>query len=68
MEQALNILQDKFGYREFRGAQQDIIGEILAGNDALVLMPTGGGKSICATRSRPCCGPVPASLFHLLLP
>ena len=47
MEQALKTLRDKFGYREFRGAQQDIIGEILAGNDALVLMPTGGGKSIC---------------------
>ncbi len=47
MDQALKTLQDKFGYREFRGAQQDIIGEILAGNDALVLMPTGGGKSLC---------------------
>ena len=47
MEQALKTLQDKFGYREFRGAQQDIIEEILAGNDALVLMPTGGGKSLC---------------------
>ena len=47
MEQALKTLQDKFGYREFRGAQQDIIEEMLAGNDALVLMPTGGGKSLC---------------------
>ncbi len=47
MDQALKTLQDKFGYREFRDAQQDIIEEILAGNDALVLMPTGGGKSLC---------------------
>ena len=47
MEQALKILRDKFGYRDFRGDQQDIIRDVLAGKDALVLMPTGGGKSIC---------------------
>ena len=47
MEQVLKTLRDRFGYREFRGDQQDIIEEVLAGNDALVLMPTGGGKSLC---------------------
>ena len=47
MEQALEILRNTFGYRDFRGDQQDIINHVLAGNDALVLMPTGGGKSLC---------------------
>ena len=47
MEQALEILRDTFGYRDFRGDQQDIINHVVAGNDALVLMPTGGGKSLC---------------------
>ena len=36
-----------FGYRAFRGPQQDIIEHVVAGGDALVLMPTGGGKSLC---------------------
>ena len=47
MEQVLEILRNTFGYRDFRGDQQDIINHVLAGNDALVLMPTGGGKSLC---------------------
>lgn len=47
MEQALEILRNTFGYREFRGDQRDIIHHVLTGNDALVLMPTGGGKSLC---------------------
>lgn len=44
---ALTILQNTFGYHEFRGAQQAIIDSVIAGEDALVLMPTGGGKSLC---------------------
>jgi len=40
-------LQDVFGYSSFRGEQQDIVEHVVAGGDALVLMPTGGGKSLC---------------------
>lgn len=42
-----NILREVFGYSAFRGAQQDIVEHVCAGGDALVLMPTGGGKSLC---------------------
>lgn len=41
------ILREVFGYPEFRGAQRAIVDHICAGGDALVLMPTGGGKSLC---------------------
>jgi len=44
---ALNVLRDVFGYPAFRGAQAEIIGHVASGGDALVLMPTGGGKSLC---------------------
>jgi ATP-dependent DNA helicase RecQ len=42
-----HILQDVFGYGAFRGQQEEIVGHVTAGGDALVLMPTGGGKSLC---------------------
>jgi len=42
-----NILEDVFGYPEFRGQQQSIIETTLEGRDSLVIMPTGGGKSLC---------------------
>jgi len=42
-----SILQTVFGYPAFRGPQQGIIEHVTAGGDALVLMPTGGGKSLC---------------------
>ena len=41
------VLQDVFGYEQFRGPQQPIVEHVIAGGDALVLMPTGGGKSLC---------------------
>ncbi len=41
------ILQTVFGFEAFRGQQAEIIDHVLAGGDALVLMPTGGGKSLC---------------------
>ena len=47
MSPAHFVLNDVFGYEEFRGSQQDIIEHVIAGGDALVLMPTGGGKSLC---------------------
>lgn len=46
-DQALNILKSTFGYSEFRHHQKDIIEQVINGDDAVVLMPTGGGKSLC---------------------
>ena len=43
----LRILSEVFGYESFRGPQHDIISHVTHGHDALVLMPTGGGKSLC---------------------
>ncbi len=43
----LHVLRQVFGYEAFRGKQQDIVEHVVAGGDALVLMPTGGGKSLC---------------------
>ncbi len=47
MTSAQSILQSVFGYEQFRGHQAQIIDHVVAGGDALVLMPTGGGKSVC---------------------
>jgi ATP-dependent DNA helicase RecQ len=41
------VLHEVFGYANFRGAQAEIVSHVVAGGDALVLMPTGGGKSLC---------------------
>ena len=46
-EQPLDVLRRVFGYADFRGQQAQIIDRLVAGGDALVLMPTGGGKSLC---------------------
>ena len=44
---AAQVLREVFGYSEFRGLQAEIVDHVVAGGDALVLMPTGGGKSLC---------------------
>jgi ATP-dependent DNA helicase RecQ len=41
------VLREVFGFEAFRGSQREVIDHVVAGGDALVLMPTGGGKSIC---------------------
>ncbi len=46
-DQALHILQTVFGYPAFRSQQGQIVDHVIQGGDALVLMPTGGGKSLC---------------------
>jgi ATP-dependent DNA helicase RecQ len=46
-DRALHTLQTVFGYPSFRGQQAEIVHHVAAGGDALVLMPTGGGKSLC---------------------
>lgn len=47
LEQCIGVLQSVFGYDAFRGPQAQIVSHVCDGGDALVLMPTGGGKSLC---------------------
>lgn len=47
MSRALEILDEVFGYSAFRGQQGEIVEHVASGGDCLVLMPTGGGKSLC---------------------
>src|SRR3954463_2810565 len=47
MSRPLQILNEVFGYPAFRGQQAEIVDHVAHGGDALVLMPTGGGKSLC---------------------
>jgi ATP-dependent DNA helicase RecQ len=47
MDRARQVLRDTFGYTDFRPTQGEIVEHLVAGNEALVLMPTGGGKSLC---------------------
>jgi len=47
LKQAHQVLEEHFGYSKFRPQQEEIIANVLAKKDTLVLMPTGGGKSIC---------------------
>ncbi|TXS95434.1 DNA helicase RecQ [Parahaliea maris] len=66
---ALTTLQTVFGYEQFRAHQQDIVDTVIAGGDALVLMPTGGGKSLCyqvPALVRPGCAVVISPLIALM--
>src|ERR1051326_3880968 len=47
VDEAAEILRRVFGYSAFRGAQREIVEHVVSGGDALVLMATGGGKSLC---------------------
>jgi len=69
MQRARDILQTTFGYQAFRPPQDEIIGTLVEGGDALVLMPTGGGKSLCyqiPALIRPGCGVVISPLIALM--
>jgi len=69
LDAARRVLAERFGFEAFRGAQADIIGHVLAGGDALVLMPTGGGKSLCyqiPAMLRPGVGVVVSPLIALM--
>ena len=66
---ALDILQQTFGYATFRAPQKEIMETAIAGKDALVLMPTGGGKSLCyqiPALARPGCGIVISPLIAFM--
>jgi len=47
IDSARDILRSRFGYAQFRAGQEDAISSVLAGKDTLVVLPTGGGKSLC---------------------
>ena len=47
MDRARQLLRDVYGYGDFRSGQEDVVHTVFEGRDALVLMPTGGGKSLC---------------------
>ncbi len=67
--EAQRVLQTVFGYSAFRGEQADIVELVAAGGDALVLMPTGGGKSLCyqiPSLMRDGCGVVISPLIALM--
>jgi ATP-dependent DNA helicase RecQ len=68
-DNALEVLRHVFGYSAFRGKQAQIIEQVACGGDALVLMPTGGGKSLCyqiPALLRPGCGVVVSPLIALM--
>src|SRR5574340_1544261 len=65
----LHLLRHVFGYAAFRGEQLEIVSHLIAGSDALVLMPIGGGKSLCfqiPALARPGVGVVVSPLIALM--
>ena len=69
MQQALTLLQETFGYESFRAPQAEVIDTVVRGGDALLLMSTGGGKSLCyqiPAMIRPGCGIVVSPLIALM--
>ncbi len=69
MQNPQDILQHVFGYHDFRGQQESIVNAVIEGQDALVLMPTGGGKSLCyqiPALARPGTGIVISPLIALM--
>ena len=66
---ARSLLHDVFGFNAFRGRQEEIVNHDAGGGDALVLMPTGGGKSLCyqiPALLRPGCSVVISPLIALM--
>ena len=69
MNNAQDILQSVFGFQSFRPPQDQIIDSVIAGDDAMVIMPTGGGKSLCyqiPSLVREGCGVVVSPLIALM--
>jgi len=69
MSNALKVLKQTFGFTEFRPPQDAIIDSLINGRDAMVIMPTGGGKSLCyqiPAIVRPGCGVVISPLIALM--
>ena len=69
IERAQELLRNVYGYTDFRGRQEEVVAAALAGRDALVLMPTGGGKSLCyqlPSMIRPGTGLVVSPLIALM--
>src|SRR5271170_6529911 len=68
-DEALRVLREVFGYPAFRGEQEEVVRHAIAGGDAIVLMPTGGGKSLCyqlPALVRPGLGVVVSPLISLM--
>ena len=64
-----HVLQSVFGFETFRPHQEAVVGRVVQGRDAFLVMPTGGGKSICyqlPALVRPGCGIVVSPLISLM--
>ena len=69
LDRARAVLNRTFGHADFRGLQGEVIGEVLAGRNAVAVLPTGGGKSLCyqiPSLMRPGLGLVVSPLIALM--